>query len=54
MNDALLNFLESRGIHSKVTFSHSPYQTGLVEPHIRTLQDKVRTLLAQGNVPLTF
>ena len=54
LNEAILNFLEAKGIQSKVTYPHSFYQNGFAERTIRTLQDKARTLLAHGNVPLIF
>ncbi|KAM9933214.1 hypothetical protein OXX80_007164 [Metschnikowia pulcherrima] len=54
VNSQVNAFLSQHGIQGKYTQGYSSYQNGIAERMNRSLQDKVRVFLAQGNVPLEF
>jgi len=51
---ALAPFLESLGVVHEPTSPHSPQSNGKVERLNRTLNEKVRTMLFQANMPKSF
>ncbi|KAM9902708.1 hypothetical protein OXX69_008206, partial [Metschnikowia pulcherrima] len=54
VNSQVKAFLSEHGIQGRYTQAYSSYQNGIAERMNRSLQDKVRVFLAQGNVPLEF
>ena len=54
LNNALSEFLASKGIVHETSCPYTPQQNGLAERKIGVIVDKARTLLIQANLPLNL
>ena len=54
LNTELKEFLEFEGIKHETSCPYTPQQNGLAKRRIGVIDDKSRTLLIQGNVPINL
>ena len=54
LSNAMIRFLEERGIQHRLTTPHNPHQNGVAERMNRTLCELVRTMLHHKQLPKTF